>query len=59
MQKRIFVKPTPGMVVINEQTKIKIPADGQEVVASKYYSRRIAEGGLVLAKKGSGKSSTK
>jgi len=58
MADRVFVKPSkPGLRVINVQTNLPIPAGGQEVVWSSYYSRRVNEGSLLIGEEK--KSSTK
>lgn len=62
MADRKFVRPSkPGLRVINVQTNLPIPAEGQEVVWSSYYSRRVNEGALLIEneKKSSNSSKTK
>ena len=46
----IFVKPAPGMEIPREPPADGlVPADGETVVSSPYYRRRIKDGGLVDA----------
>ena len=57
--KIVHVVPAEGLKVINPRTMRPIPAGGIEVVIDKYYSRRIAEGSLVVGKKPSASASVK
>jgi len=42
------VRPRPGFVVRDPETKQPVPAEGREVPASTYWMRRVKDGDLEL-----------
>jgi len=49
--KKIFIKPAEGVKLYNPVTRRFISEAGALVPDNQYWSRRIAEGGAVLAKR--------
>ncbi len=41
------LKPSPGLVVIDPQTRQALPADGAQVAESSYWLRRLDDGDVV------------
>ena len=47
MNMRIHIRPAPGRVVRNEQRQL-LPEAGKEVESSPFWSRRLADGDVLL-----------
>lgn len=45
----MFVKPAPGLVVRDPQTRVQVPEDGRDVPETSYWLRRLRDGDLVQA----------
>ena len=45
----MFVKPAPGLLVRDPDTKFPLPAEGREVQPTSYWTRRVACGDVELA----------
>jgi hypothetical protein len=43
---QIYVKPKAGLKIMNPVTKRAISAEGEMVVSSSYWSRRISDGDI-------------
>jgi len=47
----VFVKPIAGATIQTFDTKTAIPAEGMEVTLDTFWSRRIADGSVVVVDK--------
>lgn len=45
---KIFVKPKSGMTVVKPETAQHLSAEGEHVIQSSYWLRRIADGDVIL-----------
>jgi hypothetical protein len=45
----VFVKPAPGLLVRDDVSKVRLPAEGREVPETSYWVRRLRCGDVVLA----------
>lgn len=47
---KIFIKPMPGVKLFNPATNNFVPESGISINKNQYWSRRIAEGGVIVTK---------
>lgn len=61
MEKKIFVIPAAGRLVLNPETGLPLPESGERVTASGFWDRRVADGSVSKGAPGenSGKKSKK
>lgn len=45
--RRLFVRPGPGLIVRDPETKAPLPAEGREVPLDTYWFRRLQDGDVV------------
>lgn len=45
----MFVKPAPGLVVRDPQTRVQLPESGRDVPEISYWLRRLRDGDVVEA----------
>jgi hypothetical protein len=45
----VYVKPAPGLLVRDDVSKVRLPAEGREVPETSYWVRRLRCGDVVLA----------
>jgi hypothetical protein len=56
---KIHIKPAPGKVVIDPETRKSLAADGDTVTSSTYWLRRVADGDVIQLDAPSPKPKTK
>lgn len=45
----MFVKPAPGLRIVDPLSRLPLPAAGKEVPASTYWLRRLRQGDVIEA----------
>lgn len=48
MDTRVFVRPAEGLLIRDDITRTRIPAEGTEVLLTRFIARRIQAGELVV-----------
>ncbi|EEO8661634.1 DUF2635 domain-containing protein [Salmonella enterica subsp. enterica serovar Rubislaw] len=55
---KLYIKPAPGRAVRDPVTQQLLAADGEQKSRTPFWLRRLADGDVVVVKRGSGKATT-